>query len=654
MPKRKTHPVHPLTPLSADEFARAVEIVQADAMFRKTMRFHHAQLLEPDKATMQRFAQGKRAERRAFFVLHDKADGATYEVIVSLDKKRVAFFTHVPEAQPTITVGEYDSVAVIVKKDARWRRAVKRRGLTDAEIDLLQVDGVACGNFGFEADRGKRLVGSIAYYRESNDDNGYAHILEGLIAYVDLDAQKIHRLIDSEKVIPIPRENGNYDGRAVAEYRQDLKPLDIMQADGPSFRVDGQAVEWQKWSFRFSFNAREGLVLHQIAYRDGERVRPILFRAGISEMVVPYGDPRPGHFWASVFDQGEYGLGTLANSLELGCDCLGVIQYFDVTMVDEFGKAYVLKNAICLHEEDYGVLWKHRNAHSGVNQTRRSRRLVISFFTTVGNYDYGFFWYFYQDGTIQLETKLTGIIQPSGVDEGEDYPYGTRVARNFGGPIHQHLFNARLHWNLDGDGGNGEGEGNSVVECETETLAWGENNPHGTAFVTKGRVLHRELDAARTADPLRGRYWKVINPNVKNRMGEPVGYKMVMMPAPTLLSHPESSVAKRAGFAQKHIWVTQYHPRELFAAGDYPNLSPGGEGLPSYIRQNRNIENEDIVVWHTFGTTHNVRLEDFPVMPVEYCGFTLKPNGFFDQNPALDVSAPHNGHGVEVCEEHGG
>lgn len=652
MPKAKTNPPHPLTPLSADEFSLAVQIVQADALFRDTMRFHHAQLLEPDKAAMQKFAQGKRVERRAFFVLHDKSDGATYEAIVSLAKKRVISFTHVPNAQPTLTVAEYDSVAVIVKKDARWRRAVKRRGLTEAEIDLLQVDGVACGNFGIEADRGKRLVGALAYYRESREDNGYAHIIEGLVAYVDLDAQKIHRLLDSENVIPIPRENGNYDGRVVSEYRTDLKTLDIMQPDGPSFRVDGQAIEWQKWSLRWSFNAREGLVLHQIGYADQGRVRPILFRAAISEMVVPYGDPRPGHFWASVFDQGEYGLGTLADSLELGCDCLGVIQYFDVTMLDEFGKPFVLKNVICLHEEDYGVLWKHRNMHSGVNETRRSRRLVISFFTTVGNYDYGFFWYLYQDGTIQLETKLTGIIQPSGVGDGEDYPYGQVVAKNLGGPIHQHMFNARLHWSLDGGSGSGEGEGNSVVEYESETLAWGESNPHGTAFVTNGRVLKRELDAARVVEPLRGRYWKVINPNVKNKMGEPVGYKIVTMPAPTLLSHPESSVAKRAGFAQKHIWVTRYDPRELYAAGDYPNQSSGGAGLPQYVRQNRNIENEDLVVWHTFGTTHNVRLEDFPVMPVEYCGFTLKPNGFFDRNPALDVPSPHHAQMGDGCEEH--
>ncbi len=631
MPKPK--PIHPLAPLTADEFALGVQLVRADPLFRDTMRFYHAQLLEPDKAMMEKFAQGKRIPRHAFFVLHDKA--GTIEMIVSLTKKRVEWLQTQPNAQPAITEAEYDSVAEIVKKNARWRRAVKRRGLTDKEIKLVQVDGITCGNFGVAADRGKRLLCGVAYYRASEDDNGYAHPIEGLVAYVDLDAQKIHRLVDSENVIPIPKEDGNFDARGVSEYRADLKSLDISQPDGASFRVNENWIEWQKWSFRISFNAREGLALHQIAYNDAGRARPILFRASISEMVVPYGDPRPGHFWMSVFDEGEYGLGALANSLELGCDCLGAIHYFDATLLNEFGEPFTIKNAICLHEEDYGILWKHHDQHSDVAETRRSRRLVVSMFPTIGNYDYGFFWYFYQDGTIQFESKLTGVIQTSGVGADENYPYGIRVAPNLGGPIHQHLFNARLHFDLDGGG-------NSVAEYETATLARDENNSHGTAFVTRGKIFSREQDAARVADPLRGRFWNVINPNVKNKMGESVAYKIVTMASPTLLSHPESSVAHRAGFAQKHIWVTQYDARELYAAGDYPNQNAGGDDLPKYIQKNRNIENDDIVVWHTFGVTHNVRLEDFPVMPVEYCGFTLKPNGFFDRNPALDVPMLHH------------
>ena len=183
-------------------------------------------------------------------------------------------------------------------------------------------------------------------------------------------------------------------------------------------------------------------------------------------MIVPYADPTANHFWKCAFDAGEYGLGKLANALELGCDCLGHIHYFDVPVADDYGKPAVMKNAICLHEEDYGILWKHYEFRNETFEVRRSRRLVISFFTTVGNYDYGFFWYFYQDGTIQLEVKLTGIIQTAAIAPGKPYPWGGMVAEDLGGPTHQHFFNARLHMMLDG-------ERNTVTEHEFRPRPWG-------------------------------------------------------------------------------------------------------------------------------------------------------------------------------------
>ncbi len=70
----------------------------------------------------------------------------------------------------------------------------------------------------------------------------------------------------------------------------------------------------------------------------------------------------------------------------------------------------MIRNAICIHEEDFGILWKHTDIFNGSAQSRRQRRLVVSFFTTVGNYDYGFYWYFYLDGTIECEIKMTGVL----------------------------------------------------------------------------------------------------------------------------------------------------------------------------------------------------------------------------------------------------
>ena len=109
----------------------------------------------------------------------------------------------------------------------------------------------------------------------------------------------------------------------------------------------------------------------------------------------------------------------LANSLALGCDCLGTIRYFDGHLADNQGRVVTIKNAICLHEEDFGLLWKHTDWRTGQSEVRRSRRLAVSMIANVGNYDYGFYWYFYQDGSIQMEVKLTGIVNTQALKPGE-------------------------------------------------------------------------------------------------------------------------------------------------------------------------------------------------------------------------------------------
>jgi primary-amine oxidase len=451
------------------------------------------------------------------------------------------------------------------------------------------------------------------------------------------------QLVDDEVVIPVPKKKHNYDPESLGKPRGDLKPLHISQPEGPSFSVDGWQVKWQKWSFRVGFTSREGLVLHQLGFDDGAGVRPVVYRASVTEMVVPYGDPNSSHFWKNAFDCGEYGLGKLANSLELGCDCLGLIHYFDVPMVDDFGAAALTKNAVCMHEEDYGILWKHFDFRTGLHQVRRSRRLVISFFATVGNYDYGFYWYLYQDGTIQLEVKLTGIIQTAAIAPGEDYPYGGMVAEGLGGPNHQHFFCARLHMMVDG-------EQNSVTEHEYHPRPWGKDNPYGNVFDVTARTLSRELDACREADGRTGRFWKVINPNRRNAVGKHPSYKLMAQASPVLLAQAGSSIDHRGGFASKHLWVTPYAEEERYATGNYPNQHAGGDGLPAWVQQNRPIENEDIVVWHSFGVTHVCKPEDFPIMPVEYGGFMLKPNNFFAANPAMDLPGEANKHSVQHGE----
>ena len=297
-----------------------------------------------------------------------------------------------------------------------------------------------------------------------------------------------------------------------------------------------------------------------------------------SSLVV---DPRPPYYRRNAFDIGEYGLGSLANSLELGCDCLGEIRYFDAVLSNARGQAVTIKNAICLHEEDAGLLWKHFDWRTGNTEVRRSRRLVISFIATVSNYEYGFFWYLYQDGNIELEIKLTGIISNGAVAAGDEPPWGELVAPGVYGPIHQHFFNVRLNMMMDGPS-------NSVYEVNTEADPPGPANASGTAYRAVPTLLRTEGEAQRMIDPFKARYWRIVNPNVINS-GKPVGYKLVPGENTVPFANPNSSVIKRAGFITKHLWVTRYDPRERFGAGNYPNQDVGGKGLPLYAADNSSV-----------------------------------------------------------------
>jgi len=442
-------------------------------------------------------------------------------------------------------------------------------------------------------------------------------------------------------VVPMPPDPGAYQGPDAPAPRTDLRPIQITQPEGVSFELEGNQLRWQRWSLRVTMDPYEGLVLHTVGYDDGGRVRSILHRASVSEMVVPYGHPGPMHGWKNAFDVGEWGLGRMANSLTLGCDCLGEIRYLDVDFASERGQAQTLPNAVCIHEEDYGIGWKHVDLHAGTTQVRRSRRLVISSISTVGNYEYGFFWYLYLDGTISLEVKLTGIMSTMALAPGEQPDHASVVAPQLAAPYHQHLFNVRLDLDVDGPT-------NTVFELDAVSDPPGPDNPLANSFTSRATPLRTEQEAQRLVDPARSRTWKVVNPNVLNALGQPVAYKLVPQATPTLLADPASSVARRAAFATRNLWVTPYRPDERRAAGDHPNQHTGGDGLPAWTAADRDVADTDVVLWHTFGITHIPRPEDWPVMPVEYTGFSLVPYGFFDRSPALDVPASP-GHDADHC-----
>ena len=309
-----TYPFDPLTP---DEILAAVSILRGSKKVQESMRFVAIQLHEPNKQSVLDYKMDGVCKRQIFFVILDRADGKTYEAVVSITEEKISSFKYIPGVQPSLIVDEFFDCEQIVKNEPQVRAALQKRGVTD--FSLVMVEPGSAGYYGDPIELERRLCRSIILIRQDTADNFYAHPVEGLLILVDLNERKVVR-VEDHGLIPIPEEQANYTTNSVKEFRQGLKPLNIVQPEGPSFTVDGWKVKWQKWQFRVGFTPREGLVLYTVGYEDNGRVRPIIYRASLAEMTVPYGHPDPGQRYKNAFDVGEYGIGMLTNSLELGCD----------------------------------------------------------------------------------------------------------------------------------------------------------------------------------------------------------------------------------------------------------------------------------------------------------------------------------------------
>jgi len=635
--------MHPLEPLSLSEVQRAVEILKARPEFTATTRIISIMLKEPEKSSVHAWPQSPSAPRQAVAVLFDNAANSGSKVALDLATGKTLSVEPAPQgAQPTLSIDEQVECEQAVLASEEFKAALARHyGVTDSS--LVMVDIWSAGNYGSEEDRTRRLARPLCFLRSDPTDNGYARPIEGIRPVVDLNLMKVIR-VEEYGEWPLPPNSGNYAAARVPEQRKDIKPLSIAQPEGPSYTLDGNQIAWQNWEFVIGFNAREGLTIHHLRYNDRGRPRSILYRASLTEMVVPYGDPRPTQARKNAFDVGEYGMGMCANSLRLGCDCLGYISYLDAHLCDSRGGPVTIPNAICIHEEDYGILWKHTDRRlPNTPEVRRSRRLVVSSISTVENYEYGFFWYFYQDGNIQFEIKLTGILSLGAVRDGEAPPQGTMIAPRLYAPNHQHFFNVRLDFDLDG-------ANNTIQQLDVVADPIDEANPFQNAFRAVALDLATESAAKSNLNLETGRTWKIVNPAVKNAMGEPVAYRFLPGDNALPFASPEAWWRKRAGFVNHHVWVTPYREDEQYAAGDFPNQSGGGDGLVRWTQADRPIANTDVVFWYTFGHTHIPRPEDYPVMPTAYIGFLLKPSGFFDANPANDVPPSPGASTQHHCE----
>jgi primary-amine oxidase len=622
---------HPLDPLTAEEFRAVAAALRHARGLGSRWRFASIELIEPGKDALAAHGTGAPTVRKAQAVCWNRDDGHAYRAVVCLADATVETWEHLPGQQPNITVDEWSECDEMLRGHPQLAAALARRGITDPARVLTDVWAYRAHNVP-DRYRGLRLGWADVWYRGAPGGNPYAHHVTGLHPIIDLNRMALLELEDSlgrGDPAVLPDVRGEYLPRLLPGPLRAVRPLVVSQPDGVSFRMDGRVLSWQNWRMRIGFNHREGLVLHEVGFHDAGRLRPVAHRLSFAEMIVPYRDTTVDHYRRTAFDIGEWGLGFMTTSLALGCDCLGEITYLDAVVHDTAGEPRTIRNAICIHEEDDGVLWKHVDHMSGA-EVRRARRLVVSFHVTVANYEYLVYWRFYQDGSIECAVRATGIMVTSSFPGGRQPPCGTLVDERTYAPFHQHFIVARLDLDVDGPG-------NTVHVSESAALPVGAGNPDGLGLVVRSTPLRTEEEGKQDYDWQAQRCWTVVNDAVRSSLGTPVGYKLIPAGSFPPLLDRSSPVLRQAGAIGHTLWVTPYCEDERWPCGDFPNLSDGGSGLPRWTAANRPIENTDVVLWYVFGIHHITRPEDWPVMPVDRVSFWLKPAGFFDRNPALDV-----------------
>ncbi|KJK79365.1 hypothetical protein H634G_04956 [Metarhizium anisopliae BRIP 53293] len=643
-----SHLPHPFDPLSGEEIQAATAIVRK--AHGDELHFHVVSLQEPRKAEMLAWladpAKAPRPRRVAEIVVIDprnlKGHGQVYDGLVDLQSRNITKWIKASGQQPILIVEELLEVEAACRRDPKVIEQCRISGIAEHEMEKVYAEPWTITHdprFG----TGTRMIQGLMYFRPQVDNCQYQYPLDFNPIYdpskkeiVAIDVPKVRRPLQRHPAIDYHhlyiQKNGGY--------RTDLKPIYITQPEGVSFNMTGtgREIEWQNWKFHIGFNYREGIVFNNITYNDKGTVRPVFYRMSIAEMVVPYGHPEPPHHRKHAFDLGEYGAGYLTNSLSLGCDCKGAIHYLDADLPTRSGEVRRVKNALCIHEEEDSVLFKHTDFRDNSTIVTRARKLIIQQIFTAANYEYAVQWVFHQDGTIQPIIKLTGILNTFVMNPGEDLQgFGTQVKKGVNAHNHQHIFLLRINPSVDGQ----QNTVHMVDAVPIDAPVGSAENPYGNGFVAKRTRLETTGQAITDYNGSTSRTWDIVNENkINSASGKPVSYKLVSRDVPNLMPKEGSLVWNRAFFARHAIHVTKYSDDELWAAGDHVVQSSGipSRGLGTWVGNGtQNVANTDIVLWHTFGITHFPSPEDFPIMPAEGITLLLRPRNFFTSNPVMDV-----------------
>ncbi|XP_058739559.1 primary amine oxidase 1-like [Vicia villosa] len=627
---------HPLDPLSPNEINKTRHIIQQSYLGHiPNITFHFVDVEEPNKNNVLKWLSSTTKQkpivipRQAKVVV--RAKGETHELVVDLTKGSIVsdeiFKGH---GYPPFTFNELFKASKLPLKYSKFKESIAKRGLNLSEISCVPF---TIGWYGEEITR--RALKVSCFYR-GESVNIWARPVEGIILLVDVDSMKIVLYNDRYRV-PMPKAEGT-NFQSTSKNKPNIFAT-CNNISNVGFSIKDHEVKWGNWVFHVGFNARAGMIISTASIYDDEKhkFRRVMYRGHVSETFVPYMDPTLEWYFRTFMDVGEFGFGRAADSLQPKVDCPGNAVFMDGFMAGPNGEVQQVPRAICIFERYSGdVAWRHMEINNPTKLIRDGEveiSLVVRMIATVGNYDYVLDWEFLKSGSIKVGVALTGVLEMKAVpythkSQIKEKVFGTLVTENTIANYHDHLITYYLDLDIDDNA-------NSFINAKLQKVkANGFGTPRKSYWTVIKEPAKREAEA-RIRLGFEPTELLIVNPNKMTKLGNEVGYRLISgQPVSSLLSdddYPE----RRASYTKYQVWVTAYNRSERWAGGFYGDRSRGDDGLAVWSRKNREIENRDIVVWHTVGIHHVPYQEDFPVMPIVHGGFELRPANFFERNPLI-------------------
>lgn len=639
MPKAQAS--HPLDGLTGDEISRVAAILLEAKLTDDKSFFPLMELSEPPKAEVLAWREGQPMSRKAYVNFNGRA--GAQEALVNITAGKVENVGKL-SGEPMLLLEEFmASIKIALGNDA-FVKALAKRDFKPEDVFCLPL---TAGNFLQQTERGKRLM-RMPCYQNPEGSNFYAKPIEGLFAEVDLKTRQVTQVVD-EGVVPVAKSNWGYTQGEVAA-RGPLKPeghpVQIAQV-APNFKVDGGGIEWDMWKFRVRADKRPGVVVSGIQAKDGEKWRSVLYQAHLSEVFVPYQDPSKSWYWRTYMDSGEYGFGVFLSPLVLGVDCPSNAVYMPSVMHQDNGQPVELPNAICVFERNPAKpAWRHYEIFAQSEtvavpaEGRPQTELVVRSASQVGNYDYLVDYVFHQNGSINIDVISTGIDAVKGVSTKhmhdatatKDTRHGSLIAPNLVAPNHDHYFNFRLDFDIDG-------QNNSFVHTSLKRDKIDKNALRKSLWVASPKMVERELEGRIRINNDKPALYTVTNTNVQGEYGHHPAY--AILPKDTAAYGPydyeNDPPMKRNAYIGYSFWNTLYDLQKRYAGGKFAFASDGSDTLATWVKKNRPIKNKDVVTWYTIGFHHVPHTEDWPVMSGHQVGIELRPFNFFSSNPAMGI-----------------